>query len=90
FDEENKAFLLLMDASLATTKIKDENKLDRYLISQKFINQDFLEDTKKINFDKLLKDKYFITKKYFYTYSEVKDFNSKNLGISLIAEPISD
>ncbi|RBQ30704.1 chemotaxis protein [Arcobacter sp. FW59] len=90
FDEENKSFLLLMDASLATSKIKDENKLDRYVISQKFINEDFLADTKKINFNKLLQDKYLITEKYFYTYSEVKDFSGKNIGISLIAEPISD
>jgi methyl-accepting chemotaxis protein len=88
FDKENKAFLLLMDSSLATVKIKEEDKLDKYLISQKFINKDFLEDAKKIDFDKLLNNKYLISDKYFYTYLDVTDFEGKKLGISLIAKPI--
>lgn len=58
FDQEKKAFLLLMDLSLATADVKAENKLDKYLISQKFINKDFLEDAKKINFSKLLNDSF--------------------------------
>ncbi|MCT7616302.1 methyl-accepting chemotaxis protein, partial [Aliarcobacter butzleri] len=89
FDEEKRAFLLLMDLSLTVENVKDENKLDKYLISQKFINKDFLEDAKKIDFNKLLKEKYLITDKYFYTYNEVTDFDGKKLGIVLVAEPIS-
>ncbi|CAM3467109.1 methyl-accepting chemotaxis protein [Arcobacter aquimarinus] len=88
FDAENKAFLLLMDKSLATVAIKEEDVLNKYLISQKFINKDFLEDAKKINFDKLLNDKFLITNKYFYTYSDITDFAGKKLGIALVAEPI--
>ncbi|MDN5054847.1 methyl-accepting chemotaxis protein, partial [Aliarcobacter butzleri] len=89
FDEEKRAFLLLMDLSLTVENVKDENKLDKYLISQKFINKDFLEDAKKIDFSKLLKEKHLITDKYFYTYNEITDFNGKKLGIALVAEPIS-
>ena len=88
FDKENKAFLLLMDSSLATVKIKEESKLDKYLISQKFINKEFLEDAKKINFIELLNNKYLISDKYFYTYLDVTDFAGKKLGIALIAKPI--
>ncbi len=88
FDQEKKAFLLLMDLSLATADVKAENKLDKYLISQKFINKDFLEDAKKINFTKLLNDSFLITDKYFYTYVDITDFAGKKLGIALIAEPI--
>ncbi|MCB9097256.1 MAG: HAMP domain-containing protein, partial [Arcobacter sp.] len=88
FDAENKAFLLLMDKSLATVAVKEEDVLNKYLISQKFINKDFLEDAKKINFDKLLNDKFLITNKYFYTYSDITDFAGKKLGIALVAEPI--
>ncbi|MGE3299553.1 MAG: methyl-accepting chemotaxis protein [Arcobacter sp.] len=88
FDQEKKAFLLLMDLSLATADVKAENKLDKYLISQKFINKDFLEDAKKINFSKLLNDSFLITDKYFYSYVDITDFAGKKLGIALIAEPI--
>ena len=88
FDAEKKAFLLLMDKSLATSEVKEEDTLNKYLISQKFINKDFLEDAKKINFDKLLNDKYLITNKYFYTFHDVTDFAGKKLGIALVAEPI--
>ncbi|MDS1369744.1 methyl-accepting chemotaxis protein [Aliarcobacter butzleri] len=89
FDEEKRAFLLLMDLSLSTKNVKDEDKLDKYLISQKFINKDFLEDAKKIDFNKLLKEKHLITDKYFYTFNEITDFDGKKLGIALVAEPIS-
>ncbi len=88
FDQEKKAFLLLMDLSLATADVKAENKLDKYLISQKFINKNFLEDAKKINFSKLLNDSFLITDKYFYSYVDITDFTGKKLGIALIAEPI--
>jgi methyl-accepting chemotaxis protein len=88
FDKENKAFLLLMDSSLATVKIKEEDKLDKYLISQKFINKAFLEDAKKIDFKELLNNKYLISDKYFYTYMDISDFEGKKLGIALIAKPI--
>ena len=88
FDKENKAFLLLMDASLATAKIKDEDKLNNYLISQKFRNDNFLSDIKNIDFNKLLKEKYLISKEYFYTFEDVKDFSGKKLGIVLVGEPV--
>ena len=87
FDEQGKAFLLLMDSKLAVSEVKAENKLNDYLISQKFINKDFLEDSKKIDFNKLFNDKYLMSEKYFYTYMDIVDFNGKKLGIALTAEP---
>lgn len=67
FDKEGNGFLLLVDSSLVSGDKTQENKLDKYLISQKFINKDFLEDAKKINFNKLLKDEYLISDKYYYS-----------------------
>ena len=40
-DEQGKSFLLLMDGKLAISEVKDENKLNNYVISQKFINKEF-------------------------------------------------
>jgi methyl-accepting chemotaxis protein len=87
FDEQGKAFLLLMDSKLAVSEVKAENKLNDYLISQKSINKEFLEDSKKIDFNKLFNDKYLMSEKYFYTYMDIVDFNGKKLGITLTAEP---
>ena len=83
FDKNGDAFLLLMDSSATVEKVDESLKLNNYVISQKFINKDFLEDSKKINFETLLKNEYYISDKYFYTY------NNKKLGIALSAEPIS-
>ena len=87
FDEQGDAFLLLMDTKLAIAQVKEENKLKDYLISQKFINKEFLEDSKKIDFNKLFENKYLMSDKYFYTYIDIVDFTGKKLGIALTAKP---
>jgi len=87
FDKEGNQFLLLVDSSLVSGDKPQENILNKYLISQKFINKEFLEDAKKIDFDKLLKNEYLISDKYFYTYVDIKDFTGKKLGIALVSKP---
>lgn len=79
-----------MDKRLTNVKQFDEKKIYKtnYIISQKFINKDFYEDAKSINLETLLKDKILIDKKYLFTYSEVKDFRGKKLGIILLASPM--
>ena len=88
FDKDGNGFLLLMDSSAIVEKVDESLKLNNYIISQKFINKDFLEDSKKIDFDKLIKNDFYISDKYFYTFIDIKDFNNKKLGIALSAEPI--
>ena len=88
FDKIGDAFLLLMNNSVSVVDVDENLKLDKYIISQKFINKDFLEDARKIDLNELLTSNYLITDKYFYTYSKVKDFNGKELGITLVAQPI--
>jgi len=89
FDKNGDAFLLLMDISATVETVDTSLKMGDYIISQKFINKDFLEDSSKIDFNKLFKDDYFISDKYFYTYVEIKDFENKKLGIALSAKPLS-
>lgn len=46
FDSNKEGFILLMDKSLAVTNINNKDVLwNKYLISQKFINNNFLEDS---------------------------------------------
>ena len=88
FDKNGDAFLLLMDNSVAVEAIDETLKLNNYTISQKFINKDFLEDVKKLDFKELLAKEYYISDKYFYTYIDIVDFENKKLGIALSAQPI--
>ena len=89
FDKNGNAFLLLMDNSVAVEEIDETLKLNNYTISQKFINKDFLEDVKKLDFKELIKNDYYISDKFFYTYVDVVDFDNKKLGLALSAKPIS-
>ena len=89
FDKNGDAFLLLMNSDVLVEKVDESLKLNNYIISQKFINKEFLEDSKKIDFNELFKNDYYISDKYFYTYVDIKDFNDKKLGIALSAKPIS-
>jgi len=89
FDKNGDAFLLLMDKSLSVASVNSNKILKNYIISQKFVNNDFVKDSKSIDFTKLFNQKFFISDKYFYTYVDVKDFNDKKLGIAMVARPIA-
>jgi methyl-accepting chemotaxis protein len=92
FDKYNDEFLFLMDKHLLEKDLGEiipHNKiLNDFIISQKFIKEDFLLDAKKINFKKLFEEKILISDEYFYTYIEVKDFKNKKVAIFLVARPL--
>ncbi len=89
FNRAGDAFLLLMDDKLAVVRVDESKKLKNYVISQKFVNNDFLQASKNIDFDSLFKNGFYSDDKYFYTYVDIKDFQDKKLGIALSARPIS-
>jgi len=90
FNKQEEGFLLLMDIS---KKIKEPkaNKIlkDKFVISQKFVNENFLNDIEKINLDELKNNNYLISDNYLYTSKVVKDYKGQRLGIYIIAEPLS-
>ncbi len=90
FDKSKDAFLLLMDIDKKVADIKPDLIFqNRYIISQKFINKEFLKDASKIDISRLLADKFLINNQYFYTYDIVTDFNGNKLGIAIVARPMS-
>ena len=89
FDKKGQAFILLMNESLKRKQIPADKQFKNYGISQKFINQKFLKNARKLNMPQLLKDGYFIDNNYFYTYIEIKNFQNKKLGIALLGKPLS-
>ena len=90
FDKNKEGFMLLMDKRVSSMKQFKEEKIYKtnYIISQKFINNSFLNDAKKIDIEKLLKDKKYETDKFLYTYVNVKDFRDKKLGIAIVGSPL--
>ena len=91
FAKGDSGFLLLMDKRISSVQQFDAEKIYKtnYIISQKFVNKKFLADAKNIDLNALLKDKIYMTDKYLYSYSEVKDFKGDKLGIALLASPMS-
>ncbi len=90
FDKEKDGFLFLMDIKKQSVKLfNDTNKFKNYLISQKFVNKDFLNDAKKIDMKQLFADGYFMGDKYYYTFDNVVDFQGKKLGIYLSGRPLA-
>ena len=85
FDKSQDGFLLLMDKSVSTVKQFDAKKVfkTQYIISQKFVNNKFLEDSKNLNLNSLKQNGFAITKNFLFTYVDVTDFNGKKLGIAL-------
>ena len=88
FDKSKSAFILLMDKNVKRKPIASNMKFKNYGISQKFINKDFLTNAKNINMEKLFKNGYVLSDKYFYTYINIKDFNNKKLGIALLGKSL--
>ncbi len=96
FEKQKVGFLLLMKQNLQSSIAKGKDfsfhknkKFQDYIISQKYLNKDFLADAQHLNMAKLLANGYLVGKNYFYTFTKVKDFQDKDLGVILLAKPIS-
>jgi methyl-accepting chemotaxis protein len=89
FNKAGDGFILLMDSSALVQQFDKKQMLNNYVISQNFVNKDFLEDAQKIDFKKLLANKYLFSDKYFYSFIQIKDFNEKDLGIAITGRPMS-
>ncbi len=90
FDKMGNSFVLLMDSVNAISNVSKNKKIKNYIISQKFLNKEFINDAKNIDFTELKQNHFLITDKYFYTYIDIKDFNGKKLGIALSAKPMNE
>ncbi|RLA80546.1 MAG: chemotaxis protein, partial [Epsilonproteobacteria bacterium] len=89
FNKSKSAFVLLMDENVKRKPIPADKQFKNYGISQKFVNQSFLNDAKKLKMKELFKNGYILSDKYFYTYIDIKDFQNKKLGIALLGKPLS-
>ena len=95
FDKSDIGYLLLMtnrvNNEIQTNNnffFKESQKFKDYIISQKFVNKDFFNDAKDINMQELLANGFLLSSKYFYTFTPVKNFQNKEIGLILLAEPL--
>ncbi|MDD2697496.1 MAG: methyl-accepting chemotaxis protein [Arcobacteraceae bacterium] len=88
FDKNKDGFLLLMDLDKKTEDVASDLIFrEKYVISQKFINKEFLADVSKIDLEQLLTNKMLFNENYLYTYDEIKDFQGNKIGIAIVARP---
>ena len=95
-DKMDIGFLLLMNKNInnnlrenENSSLKNSKKLKNFIISQKTINNNLLNDIEHIDIKKLFKNSYFLSSKYFYTHMEIKDFQNKKLGVVVLSKPLS-
>jgi len=91
FDKNKDGFILLMDKHFSKSNNISQTKIfqSNYIISQKFVNNEFLNDARDINMKELFKNKFVKTDKYLFTFVNIKDFRDKKLGIALVGSPLS-
>jgi len=90
FEKRGNQYLLLMDkAYLDIAKyLKNAPDVGNYKVSSKYFNKDFLKAAKKVDFKKLIKNKYYFTDKYMFIYKDILDVNGNVVGIHLLATPV--
>ncbi len=90
FISENEELLVLTDKKFVRKdRIAEDKSFGDYVITQKSVNQDFLDSALKIDMKKLVKDGSLADNKYFYTTVEVKDFKDRSVGYYLVGEKLS-
>ncbi len=87
FEKNQDGFLLLMHQSLAIGKVDEKLLLKEYIVSQKAFNEPFMKAVKTIDFQTLTQKGVISTEDYTYTFVQIKDFQDKELGITIVARP---
>jgi methyl-accepting chemotaxis protein len=92
FKAKNYQYLLLMNESLMNiaTYLNKSPTIDKYRVSSKEYDMDFLNRAKTINFNKLKKDNYYLSDTYFYTYDDIKSPDNVSIGMHLLSMPYQE
>jgi len=92
FEKMGKEFVFILDKSqlvfidLETKQGMLQNINDDYVIFYHNYNPQFFNNLKKVPFDILLQQKYFVDDNYYTTYDEAADIDGKKIGLLIIGE----
>jgi len=92
FVARGRNHLLLMNKSLLNIAVDLKNAADvgNYKLSLDALNENFLKEAQKLNFNKLKKEGYVLTDQYLFTYKQIKDIENHDVGIHLLAMPVKE
>jgi len=92
FERKGNNHLLLMNGSLLNiaSYLKDAPNVGNYKLSTNAFNKDFLEAAQLLDLERLKKEHYILTDKYFFTYKTIKDVENDDVGIHLLGMPTED
>jgi len=85
----NMKFITLINKDLMVEKNESLLIIDNYFVNNKWFADDTYAFAEKIDYKTLLMQKYLITNEYFITFQPIKNLDNKEIGINVIAEPIS-
>jgi len=85
----NMKFITLINKDLIVEKNDSLMIIDNFFVNSKWFPDEIKEWAKTLDYKTLLAEKHLITKDYFIVFSPVKNFNNKEIGINVIAEPIN-
>jgi hypothetical protein len=92
FDRLGKEFVFILDKSqLVFMNLESKQGMtqdidEKYKIFFHEYNSQFYTNLRKINLEKLQREKYAIDENYYTTYEETVDINGKSVGLFLIGE----
>jgi methyl-accepting chemotaxis protein len=92
FKKQNKEYIMLIrpEALNIETKLTSNKKVKNFFIaSNKWFSDDTIEMVRKIDYDKMIKDGYYMTDTHVYTFLPIKSFGiNDTIGYHIIGEKI--
>ncbi len=82
-------YVLLIESNKYTGAKDKLIPVGNYYVTQKDINEPFIKDSAGVDFGKLLKNGYYMSGKYLYTFTDVLDVNNNKIGIHLVAQDLT-
>ncbi|WP_207560888.1 cache domain-containing protein [Sulfurimonas aquatica] len=89
FEKHGNQYLLLMDKSYLNIAkyLTTSPDMENYKVSSKYFNKDFLEESRKIDFNILRSNKFYFSNMYMFVYKDIIDVNNNIVGMHLLAIP---
>jgi len=92
FEEKGQFVIFLVNnEKVKSIKLLDSARSiqDKYIAFQQYINPQFLQSVRNLDFDIIFSNGHVIDNKYFFTFVEITDFQDEVIGIALVGENIA-
>jgi methyl-accepting chemotaxis protein len=90
FEKEQKRYLMLLtpEALQIAKGAANNKKIDRFVVlNNKYFSDKTISFAKEINYNKLFKEGYYVSDKFFTTFTTVKDYRGNIVAYNIIGQP---